>query len=87
MAQLQLSARAYHRVLAHTAGAGKLARQLAHLAGRDGIQPAHLREALQYQPRLGRLGERTHPRAREKTGEDWSRKTGGKYKESLYNYL
>ena len=45
MAQMQLSARAYHRIL-------KLARTIADLAGAPEILPPHLAEALQYRPRL-----------------------------------
>lgn len=45
MQQLQLSARAYHRVL-------KLARTIADLAGENEIAPAHLAEALQYRPKM-----------------------------------
>ena len=44
MRQLQLSARAYHRVL-------KLARTIADLEAAPLIKPAHLAEALQYRPR------------------------------------
>jgi len=45
MNQLNLSARAYHRVL-------KLARTITDLAGSEMIQPTHLAETLQYRPRL-----------------------------------
>ena len=48
MAQLQLSARAYHRVL-------KLARTIADLGGGDKTQPTHLAEALQYRPKLNSM--------------------------------
>ncbi len=45
MRQLQLTARAYHRVL-------KLARTIADLAGADAISQVHLAEALQYRPKV-----------------------------------
>jgi magnesium chelatase family protein len=44
MQQLQMSARAYHRIL-------KLARTIADLAGSDAIETPHLAEAIQYRPR------------------------------------
>jgi magnesium chelatase family protein len=44
MQQLQMSARAFHRVL-------KLARTIADLAGSENIETAHLAEAIQYRPR------------------------------------
>jgi len=44
MQQLQMSARAYHRIL-------KLARTIADLAGCERIETVHLAEAIQYRPR------------------------------------
>ncbi len=44
MQQMQMSARAYHRIL-------KLARTIADLGGCDQIETAHIAEAIQYRPR------------------------------------
>ena len=44
MSQMNLSARAFHRII-------KIARTIADLAGDEAIEPTHLAEALQYRPR------------------------------------
>ncbi len=44
MQQMQMSARAFHRIL-------KLARTIADLADCDQIETPHLAEAIQYRPR------------------------------------
>ncbi|HEC34083.1 MAG TPA: ATP-binding protein, partial [Chloroflexi bacterium] len=48
MQQLQMSARAFHRIL-------KLARTIADLGGSERIETAHLAEAIQYRPRRALL--------------------------------
>lgn len=45
MSQMNLSARAYHRIL-------ELARMIADLAGNEEIQSPHLAKALQYRPKI-----------------------------------
>ena len=45
MSQMNLSARAFHRII-------KIARTIADLAGDEAIEPTHLAEALQYRPRV-----------------------------------
>jgi magnesium chelatase family protein len=45
MSQMNLSARAYHRIL-------KLARTIVDLAGSDDIRSVHLADALQYRPKI-----------------------------------
>jgi len=62
MSQMNLSARAYHRIL-------KLARTIADLAGSEEIRSAHLADALKYHPKLIMIYFDTVIRMRSKKGK------------------
>lgn len=64
MSQLNLSVRAYHRIV-------KLSPTIADLAGSEELQTTHLAEALQYRPKIMRY-KRNHNLAHFQREGQWS---------------